>query len=80
MENVYKCRICYRMFYDKEVVIDLSSDEAKKDQIAAKILSVLLIIVSLPNDIHISAYFSFYFNFYHFVYLHCCPSFSVLSC
>ncbi|KAL4148844.1 hypothetical protein QTP88_002989 [Uroleucon formosanum] len=46
MENVYKCRICYRMFYDKEVVIDLSSEEAKKDQIVAKILSGLLIMIT----------------------------------
>ncbi|XP_060880016.1 GATA zinc finger domain-containing protein 8-like isoform X2 [Metopolophium dirhodum] len=46
MDNVYKCRICYRMYHDKEVVIDLSSEEAKEEQIAAKILCALSIMIT----------------------------------
>jgi len=32
------------------------------------------------SDIDISDSFSYYFSYYHFVYLHCCPSFNVVSC
>ncbi|XP_026811618.1 putative mediator of RNA polymerase II transcription subunit 29 isoform X2 [Rhopalosiphum maidis] len=44
--DIYKCRLCDRMYHDKEVVIDLSSEEAKKEQITSKILSALSIIIT----------------------------------
>lgn len=52
MDNdVYKCRLCNRMYHDKEVIIDLSSEEAKNEQITHKILSALSILVSAYKDI-----------------------------
>ncbi|XP_060839790.1 putative uncharacterized protein DDB_G0282133 isoform X2 [Rhopalosiphum padi] len=44
--DIYKCRLCDRMYHDKEVVIDLSSEEAKKEQITSKILIALSIIIT----------------------------------
>ncbi|XP_016655805.1 uncharacterized protein LOC107882242 [Acyrthosiphon pisum] len=46
MDNVYKCRVCFRMYHDEEDVIDLSSEESKEEQIAAKILSALSIMIT----------------------------------
>uniref|UniRef100_A0A2S2NAM7 ZAD domain-containing protein n=1 Tax=Schizaphis graminum TaxID=13262 RepID=A0A2S2NAM7_SCHGA len=47
--DIYNCRLCDRMYHDKEVVIDLSSEESKKEQITSKILSALSIIIT-DND------------------------------
>lgn len=54
--DIYKCRLCDRMYHDKEVVIDLSSEEAKKEQITSKILIALSIIVRAHTDIFGSSY------------------------
>ncbi|XP_027842696.2 bromodomain-containing protein DDB_G0270170-like isoform X1 [Aphis gossypii] len=47
MDNdVYKCRLCLRMYHDKGAIIDLSSEEAKNEQITHKILSALSILIT----------------------------------
>jgi len=69
------------MFHDKEVVIDLLSEEAKKEEIREKILSALSIIVSATYDMSISTSSSSSYdnNNYYFVYLQRCQFFSFLA-